>query len=95
MDPHRKKLIEARAYELWEQEGRPDGAHERHWHQAIRELESAEAKPPRKARAKATAVNSTALKSTAVKSTVAKSTAVKSPAKAPRARARKIEPAKD
>ncbi|MBL3685257.1 DUF2934 domain-containing protein (plasmid) [Sinorhizobium meliloti] len=31
--------IRARAYEIWEREGRPDGGHERHWHQAQKELE--------------------------------------------------------
>ncbi|WP_085026280.1 DUF2934 domain-containing protein [Ensifer aridi] len=31
--------IRARAYEIWEREGRPDGGHERHWHQAKKELE--------------------------------------------------------
>ncbi|RVJ40003.1 DUF2934 domain-containing protein [Sinorhizobium meliloti] len=31
--------IRARAYEIWEREGRPDGGHERHWHQAEKELE--------------------------------------------------------
>ncbi|NYZ17321.1 DUF2934 domain-containing protein [Azospirillum sp. RWY-5-1] len=31
--------IRDRAYELWESEGRPDGRHEEHWHQARRELD--------------------------------------------------------
>ncbi|MGK9286640.1 DUF2934 domain-containing protein [Sinorhizobium meliloti] len=31
--------IRARAYEIWEREGRPDGGHERHWRQAQKELE--------------------------------------------------------
>lgn len=31
--------IRDRAYELWEGEGRPDGRHEEHWHQARRELD--------------------------------------------------------
>ncbi|MGK9261312.1 DUF2934 domain-containing protein [Sinorhizobium meliloti] len=31
--------IRARAYEIWERERRPDGGHERHWHQAQKELE--------------------------------------------------------
>lgn len=31
--------IRARAYEIWEREGRPDRGHERHWHQAKKELQ--------------------------------------------------------
>ena len=27
-----------RAYQIWDQEGRPHGRHEEHWHQAVREL---------------------------------------------------------
>ena len=35
--------IRERAYELWEQEGRPEGQQERHWHRAEAEME--EVKP--------------------------------------------------
>jgi hypothetical protein len=31
-------LIRNRAYELWEQEGRPQGRHEQHWAQAVEEV---------------------------------------------------------
>lgn len=31
--------IRRRAYEIWEQEGRPEGRHEAHWAQASREME--------------------------------------------------------
>lgn len=30
--------IARRAYALWEENGRPDGEHERHWHEAERQL---------------------------------------------------------
>jgi hypothetical protein len=30
--------VAARAYEIWQQAGRPDGQHEAHWYQAEREL---------------------------------------------------------
>ncbi|WP_136685935.1 DUF2934 domain-containing protein [Falsirhodobacter xinxiangensis] len=30
--------VEKRAYEIWEREGRPDGAHEDHWRRAKEEL---------------------------------------------------------
>jgi hypothetical protein len=46
MNEHREQLIAARAYHLWEEEGRPQGAHERHWQQARREVEAAERKQP-------------------------------------------------
>ena len=31
-------LIKKRAYALWEAEGRPEGRHDTHWDQALREL---------------------------------------------------------
>jgi hypothetical protein len=31
--------IRRRAYEIWEDEGRPEGSHLRHWHQAADELD--------------------------------------------------------
>jgi hypothetical protein len=34
MTAHQEKLIRERAYDLWEAEGRPEGASERHWQQA-------------------------------------------------------------
>jgi hypothetical protein len=33
-----ERSIRERAYFLWEQEGRPEGRAEEHWHQARREL---------------------------------------------------------
>ncbi len=36
--------IQARAYALWEQDGRPHGRHEQHWRQARAELEQEDAK---------------------------------------------------
>ena len=41
MKKDRDQLIAARAYQLWEEEGRPHGAHERHWDQAAREVMAA------------------------------------------------------
>jgi len=37
VERHRDR-IERRAYELWEQEGRPDGGHQRHWEEAQRQV---------------------------------------------------------
>lgn len=31
--------IKARAHQIWEQEGKPDGAHEEHWRRAEEELD--------------------------------------------------------
>jgi hypothetical protein len=33
-----EETIRNRAYQLWEDDGRPDGKHETHWNQAAREL---------------------------------------------------------
>ena len=38
MEPDREENIRMRAYEIWEREGRKEGGHEVHWHQAEREL---------------------------------------------------------
>lgn len=35
----REERIRARAYEIWEREGRQEGSHEAHWQQAERELQ--------------------------------------------------------
>ena len=40
-----EELVRRRAYAIWEQEGRPDGQHERHWEQAAREMQG-EGIPP-------------------------------------------------
>lgn len=43
--------LKARAYAIWEQEGRPDGRHLDHWQRAAREIEDVKApatKPPAK-----------------------------------------------
>lgn len=45
----REEKIRARAHELWELEGRPEGAGERHWLQAAAEVDAA--KPAKKAAA--------------------------------------------
>ena len=35
----REARVRRRAYELWERAGRPDGAHEAHWHEAGRQID--------------------------------------------------------
>jgi hypothetical protein len=50
MADDRHERIRQRAHAIWEREGRRDGDHERHWHQAAGEIdaEDAAAKPGRK-----------------------------------------------
>lgn len=38
MTPDREQQIRARAYEIWESEGRPDGKEAEHWERAAREV---------------------------------------------------------
>ncbi|GAB1581155.1 DUF2934 domain-containing protein [Phyllobacterium phragmitis] len=39
METGKEEQIKARAYEIWEQEGRPQGREHEHWEQARREVE--------------------------------------------------------
>jgi hypothetical protein len=39
MDSKRDEQIRRRAHQLWEREGRQHGQHEKHWHQASREID--------------------------------------------------------
>lgn len=39
MQDDRAERIRRRAHQLWEQGGRPDGKHEEHWAQAVREID--------------------------------------------------------
>jgi hypothetical protein len=34
----RENALRLRAYQIWERDGRPDGEHESHWRQALKEL---------------------------------------------------------
>jgi DUF2934 family protein len=43
MDTDRLERVRQRAYELWEQEGRPDGKEEEHWRRADAEIACEEA----------------------------------------------------
>ena len=42
MDQDREERIRARAYAIWEREGRQEGSHEAHWQQAETELRDEE-----------------------------------------------------
>ncbi|CDX56888.1 DUF2934 domain-containing protein [Mesorhizobium sp. M2C.T.Ca.TU.002.02.1.1] len=56
MTDDRHERIRQRAHEIWEQAGRPEGAHLEHWDQATAEIDAAgkpKAKSPKKAAAKA------------------------------------------
>jgi hypothetical protein len=45
----RQERIRRRAHAIWEQAGRPDGAHQQHWDQAAAEIDSEDSKPKAKA----------------------------------------------
>ncbi|MBZ9841090.1 DUF2934 domain-containing protein [Mesorhizobium sp. CA5] len=54
MTDDRHERIRQRAHEIWEQTGRPEGAHKEHWDQATAEVDAAgkpKAKSPKKAAA--------------------------------------------
>ena len=40
MNPDKQRLIEQRAYALWQADGQPHGKHEEHWRRAICEIET-------------------------------------------------------
>jgi hypothetical protein len=42
----RHEQIRRRAYEIWEREGRPEGADLRHWQQASDEVDTDDTEPP-------------------------------------------------
>ena len=52
MTDDRHERIRQRAHEIWEQAGRPEGAHMEHWEQAAAEIDAA-GKPKKVAAAKA------------------------------------------
>ncbi|MER8408865.1 MULTISPECIES: DUF2934 domain-containing protein [unclassified Mesorhizobium] len=41
----RQERIRQRAHAIWEQAGRPDGAHQQHWDQATAEIDAETAAP--------------------------------------------------
>ena len=45
MSDDREDRIRKRAHALWEQNGRPEGRHEEHWHQASQEADDDPTKP--------------------------------------------------
>ncbi|MDX8502783.1 DUF2934 domain-containing protein [Mesorhizobium sp. VK4C] len=61
MTDDRQERIRRRAHEIWEQAGRPEGAHMEHWDQAAAEIDSA-AKPKAKAAPKKAAAKPKAVK---------------------------------
>lgn len=38
-EQEREERIRQRAYEIWESEGRPEGAHDEHWLRAVKEID--------------------------------------------------------
>ncbi|MGA2043042.1 MAG: DUF2934 domain-containing protein [Roseiarcus sp.] len=50
-----EEIIKARAYAIWEGEGRPDGRDLEHWRRASQEIAAMDAEPPRRQEEEATA----------------------------------------
>ncbi len=50
MTDDRQDRIRRRAHEIWEQAGRPEGAHQEHWEKATAEVDGAAAKPKKSAK---------------------------------------------
>ena len=48
MTDDRQERIRRRAHAIWEQAGRPDGAHQQHWDQATAEIDGEESRPKAK-----------------------------------------------
>ncbi|RWQ55633.1 DUF2934 domain-containing protein [Mesorhizobium sp.] len=48
MTDDRQERIRRRAHAIWEQAGRPDGAHQQHWDQAAAEIDGGESGPKAK-----------------------------------------------
>lgn len=46
---HNEERVRQRAYELWEQQGKPEGCEAEHWEQACREIEAEGGGPPTEA----------------------------------------------
>jgi hypothetical protein len=53
MTSDRHERIRKRAHAIWEKDGRPQGVHEEHWHQATKDIDAEDAKLAGKAPAKA------------------------------------------
>ena len=77
MTDDRQDRIRQRAHEIWEQAGRPEGAHQEHWEQATAEIDGA-AKPKKAAKKADAKPAKAAAKPKAAKPAVAKSGKAKS-----------------
>ena len=78
MTDDRQDRIRQRAHEIWEQAGRPEGAHQEHWEQATAELDGAVAKPKKAAKKADAKPAKVAAKPKAAKPAAAKSGKAKS-----------------
>ncbi|TRC94031.1 DUF2934 domain-containing protein [Mesorhizobium sp. WSM4303] len=78
MTDDRQDRIRQRAHEIWEQAGRPEGAHQEHWEQATAEIDGAPAKPKKAAKKAAAKPVKANAKPKAAKPAAAKSGKAKS-----------------
>ena len=79
MADERQERIRQRAHAIWEREGRPHGADERHWHQAAGEIEAEDKKPGKRA-ASAKPAKSAAAKPAKAPAKATEAKAAKAPA---------------
>ena len=79
--------IRARAYELWEREGRGHGSHDRHWLEATRQVEAEEAASVRPAAVKSAAGKPASAKAAAPADAAKPAAAKPRKARAPKAAA--------
>ena len=78
MTDDRQDRIRQRAHEIWEQAGRPEGAHQEHWEQATAEIDGVSAKPKKAAKKADAKPAKAAAKPKAAKPAAAKSGKAKS-----------------
>jgi hypothetical protein len=74
MSGNRDERIRERAHEIWDREGKPEGAAQRHWVQAEQEIGDEEKKTAKKPAAKKPAIKKPAAKSAAKAATASAKT---------------------
>jgi len=94
MADDRQERIRQRAHAIWEREGRRDGEHERHWHQAAGEIDAEDATQAARPARKPAAPRKTAagpVKEARAKAKAAKPAKAAAGSAAPTGRTRKVK----
>jgi len=82
MSGNRDERIRERAHAIWDREGKPEGAAQRHWQQAETEIEKEDSAPKKAAAKKAVAKKPAEKKSGAAPAIAKRSKDAKKPPKA-------------